>query len=297
MRIVLIGNVDFSLKMLEELFTLQAEIVGVVTKKSSAFNSDFVDLGHFCNENGLDSFHTHNVNDQATLTWIKDRHPDIIFCFGHSSLLKSEILRIAPMGVVGFHPALLPANRGRHPIIWALAVGLQTTGATFFFMDEGADSGPILSQESVSIHKKDDAASLYQKIVVSGRSQVRVFLPQLLSGTFSRVEQDHSRANVWRKRSKRDGEIDFRMSSRSIYNLVRALTRPYVGAHLCMRHQGKTVDVKVWRVSEVTNDDQNIEPGRVLQSGVDGVLVKTGDAAILLEKADFKERPIAGEYF
>ncbi|MFQ8877714.1 MAG: hypothetical protein ACLR7N_03875 [Roseburia hominis] len=44
--------------------------------------------------------------------------------------------------------------------------------------------------------------------------------------------------NVWRKRGKRDGEIDWRMSSRAIYNLVRALTKPYVGAHFVYRGSG-----------------------------------------------------------
>jgi len=41
-------------------------------------------------------------------------------------------LGIAPLGVVGFHPAALPANRGRHPLIWALFLGLKKTASTFF---------------------------------------------------------------------------------------------------------------------------------------------------------------------
>ena len=51
------------------------------------------------------------------------------------------------MGILGYHPSLLPFNRGRHPIIWALALGLKETGSTFFFMDENADTGDIVSQK------------------------------------------------------------------------------------------------------------------------------------------------------
>jgi len=58
-----------------------------------------------------------------------------------------ESLDLPHLGVIDFHPAALPANRGRHPIIWALVLGLQETASTFFFMDEGADSGDIISQE------------------------------------------------------------------------------------------------------------------------------------------------------
>ena len=58
-----------------------------------------------------------------------------------------ESLGFVHLEVIGFHLAAMPANRGRHPIIWALVLGLQETASTFFFMDEGADSGDIISQE------------------------------------------------------------------------------------------------------------------------------------------------------
>lgn len=47
--------------------------------------------------------------------------------------------------LIGFHPANLPQNRGRHPIIWALFLSLQETASTFFMMDEDTDSGDIIS--------------------------------------------------------------------------------------------------------------------------------------------------------
>ena len=77
--------------------------------------------------------------------------PDIIFCFGWSSLIKSEVLNLTKLGVVGYHPAMLPNNRGRHPLIWAKILGLTQTGSTYFFMDEGADTGDILDQSSFEI--------------------------------------------------------------------------------------------------------------------------------------------------
>ena len=52
---------------------------------------------------------------------------------------------------MGYHPAELPYNRGRHPIIWALALGLKSTASTFFYMKEGADDGDIISQEIVKL--------------------------------------------------------------------------------------------------------------------------------------------------
>jgi methionyl-tRNA formyltransferase len=69
------------------------------------------------------------------------------------------------MGVAGYHPTKLPMNRGRHPLIWALALRLKNSVSTFFFMNEGADSGDILSQVDFKILYQDDAQSLYDKTI------------------------------------------------------------------------------------------------------------------------------------
>lgn len=65
------------------------------------------------------------------------------------------------------------------------------------------------------------------------------------------------------------------MSGRSIYNLVRALTKPYVGAHFL--YQDK--EYKVWKVEEVNREGyENIEPGKVVAVVSDHEFtVKAGD--------------------
>jgi len=68
------------------------------------------------------------------------------------------------MGVVGFHPAALPANRGRHPLVWVLVLGLREAASTFFWMGEGVDTGDLLSQAKVPIYESEDAANLYERV-------------------------------------------------------------------------------------------------------------------------------------
>lgn len=65
------------------------------------------------------------------MNFISSLNPDIIYCFGWSKLLSPEIFCLAPKGVIGFHPTKLPHNRGRHPIIWSLVLGLEETASTF----------------------------------------------------------------------------------------------------------------------------------------------------------------------
>ena len=292
MRVVFIGTVEFSLKSLEKLISLNTNIVGVCTKQRSNFNSDFADLSPICRDNSIPYSYSDDVNSKENIEWIDSLTPDIIFGFGWSSLIKKELLNLAPMGVIGFHPAALPQNRGRHPIIWALVLGLTNTASTFFFMNEGADTGDVLSQSKIPIEYEDDAKSLYHKIVNTALAQSEEFLPKLQNRTYKCIPQNHSLSNSWRKRGKGDGLIDFRMNSKAIYNLVRALTKPYVGAHI----EYKGSDISIWRVEEASYDKINIEPGKVLKAEKNCIIIKTYDGAIRIVEHGFKEIPKEGEY-
>lgn len=292
MKIVFIGTVEFSKKALQKLVDIDAELVGVCTKEKSSFNSDFADLTPICKENKIPVNFIEDINSKESINWIKDLNPDIIFCFGWSSLIKNELLSLAPMGVVGYHPAKLPQNRGRHPIIWALALGLKRSASSFFFMDDKADSGDIISQKEFEILDSDDAKTLYDKIIQLALIQIEDFVPQLKDNTYTRIKQDQALSNVWRKRNKADGKIDFRMSSKAIYNLVRALTKPYVGAHI----EYKEKDISIWKVKIIENNDINIESGKVIESSKEKLIIKTYDAAIEILEHEFKEVPKVGEY-
>lgn len=292
MKILFIGTVEFSYKALKKLIELNAEIVGICTKKKSDFNSDFADLTPLCKKAGIPFKYVDDINSNENIAWIRSLSPDIIFCFGWSNLIKKDLLGLPKMGVVGYHPALLPKNRGRHPLIWALALGLNISGSTFFFMTEGADDGDILSQEKVEILYEDDAKSLYDKVSNIALRQIETFLPKLQNNSFEIIKQNNDLANVWRKRGKVDGRIDFRMTSRAIYNLVRALTKPYVGAHV--EYNGQ--DISIWKVEEVEFDQNNIEFGKVLENNGKSFIVKTYDKAIRIIDHDFKELPKVGEY-
>lgn len=292
MKIFFIGSVSFSKKVLEKLLSLNAEIVGVATKSKSEFNADHVNLRGVCEEAQLPYKYVRDINAPHILEWIRSLNPEVIFCFGWSSLVKKELLYLTKIGVIGYHPTALPHNRGRHPLIWTLALGLEEGASTFFFMEEGADDGDILSQVKFSISYDDDASSVYAKIEDIGLAQIAEFLPDLEAGNYTRIEQDLSKGNIWRKRGISDGEIDFRMSSYAVYNLVRALTKPYAGAHIL--YKGK--EVKVWRVKEEKYAAKNIEPGKVLATEEDEILVKTYDGAVRILEHEFAEPPKTEEY-
>lgn len=292
MRIVFIGCVEFSYAILKKLISENANIVGVCTIPESRFNSDHVDLSVLSRLNNIPSLLHNDLNSISSIAWIKDRSPDLIMCFGWSKILSEEILKIPPLGVLGYHPSLLPKNRGRHPLIWALCLGLKITGSTFFFMRQGVDNGPIISQKEILIDELDDANVLYRKMTETALLQISDFLPKLISGVITAVPQDESIANSWRKRTHRDGIIDWRMSAKSIYNLIRALSQPYEGAHFLFENR----EIKVWHSQIVEFSSEGIEPGKIIDISSGGILVKCGEDSILLDNEIFLAELKIGDY-
>jgi methionyl-tRNA formyltransferase len=281
MKVLFIGSVAFSGALLKTLFTIpEAEIIGIITKSKSNFNSDHQDLSTFAVERNVPYKYVKDINAAHIIEWISSLKPEVIFCFGWSSLIKEQLIGLPPKGIIGYHPTLLPKNRGRHPLIWALALGLEKTGSTFFKMDGGADSGPIVHQVEVPISPEDTAKSLYKKMMSTAQKQLKSWVPLMQRDEHDLLEQEHTKANYWRKRGKKDGEIDFRMNSDSIINLVRALTKPYVGAHAIYEDK----EFKIWSCKKGDEFSSCFEPGKILSIDAFGVTVKTGDASVILTK-------------
>ena len=293
MRIVVIGCVKFSLSMLSTLIENQANIIGVISDENSGINSDYADLRPLCKRHDIPIFISSDVNSESSLAWVNSLSPDVMFCLGWSKLIKNGLLNIIPMGVIGYHPAALPKNRGRHPLIWALVLGLKKTASSYFIMDEGVDSGDVISQEEIIINDDDDAASLYEKMICIAKKQLTSLVLMLETKTFIREPQDNSKANVWRKRGILDGIIDWRMSARAINNLVRGLTKPYIGAEFSYNEN----QYKVWK-SRMLDDVgyENIEPGKVIQVKNKTVIVKCAEGAIELLNVDPQLVISEGEY-
>lgn len=294
LKILFIGSVDFSLKTFSFLIKNNYNVVGVITKKTSTFNSDHVDLSIVAKNKNIPFIYRQKNNEKSIIDFIENCSPDVIYCFGWSHILSEKIVSSSKYGVIGFHPASLPKNRGRHPIVWALFLGLKYTASTFFFIDKNVDSGNIISQKKINISEKDDAQTLYSKIINTSFIQIKKITDNLIknSGIINSQIQDSKKTNHWRKRLKKDGLIDFRMSSSAILNLIKALTHPYVGAHV----EYDNNEIKIWKAKKVIFSEKNIEPGKVLNVLKNEIIVKTYDGAIKIVDHEFKTVPKIGDY-
>jgi len=285
--VAFIGCVSFSEETLKCLLSLSSErinICAVVSKSQSHINDDHVDLLPRAKKHKIPHLDYQNTPELLE-NFLAKHKPDVIYCFGWSHLIPKSILNIARYGAIGFHPTQLPLHRGRHPIIWTLALGLTETATTFFQMEQGADTGAIIHQENLEVLLSDTASTLYEKIISQALRQIPMFTRQLRDGDAVFIEQDETKSSEWRKRGFRDGIIDWRMSAISIYNLIRALTKPYCGAQFACKEQF----IIIWRaeIPQPSSDEFNAditfeEPGKILAIDEYSMLIQCGDNSTIL---------------
>lgn len=95
---------------------------------------------------------------------IAEHRPDLVVLAGFMRVLSPAVVQ--RFRIVNTHPAMLPAFPGAHAIRDALAAGVDTTGVTVHWVDEGIDTGPIIAQTVVAIEPGDDEQSLSRRIQI-----------------------------------------------------------------------------------------------------------------------------------
>jgi phosphoribosylglycinamide formyltransferase-1 len=92
-----------------------------------------------------------SARDAAMGEWIEARRPDLVVLAGYMQLLSALFVERFRNRVVNIHPALLPSFPGLDAIGQALAAGVETTGVTVHFVDEGVDTGPVIARREVPV--------------------------------------------------------------------------------------------------------------------------------------------------
>jgi phosphoribosylglycinamide formyltransferase-1 len=109
----------------------------------------------------LDCHADRTERDLVLATWLEEHGVELVVLAGYMHLLTKPFLDRFPGRIVNVHPSLLPAFPGAHPIADALAAGVDTTGVTVHYVDEGLDTGTVIAQVEVPVEPR---ATLEQRI-------------------------------------------------------------------------------------------------------------------------------------
>jgi len=109
----------------------------------------------------LDCYADRPERDLVMATWLEEHGVELVVLAGYMHLLTEPFLQRFLGRVVNVHPSLLPAFPGAHAIADALAAGVDTTGVTVHYVDEGLDTGPVIAQAAVPVEPR---ATLVERI-------------------------------------------------------------------------------------------------------------------------------------
>jgi phosphoribosylglycinamide formyltransferase 1 len=98
--------------------------------------------------------------DDAIGDWIEACGADLVVLAGYMQLLSEDFVARFRNRIVNIHPALLPDFPGLDAIGQALEAGVEVTGVTVHFVDEGVDTGPTIARREVPVPADRDRAQL-----------------------------------------------------------------------------------------------------------------------------------------
>src|SRR5699024_4620373 len=151
-------------------------------------------------EHGVPVVLVDDVNSPESVSAIRELAPDLVAVVGWTRLIGDELLDLPSRGCVGFHASLLPHNRGRAPVNWAILRGEHETGNTMMLLDAGVDTGNIVDQRRTPIHPEDTCATVYERVAELGAAMLTGNMGPLLRGEVTPLRQDESKASLLPKR-------------------------------------------------------------------------------------------------
>ena len=279
LRSIVFGYHDIGVACLEEMLASGDEVALIVTHADRpGENVWWRSVREFAEKRAVPVLVDPDLHSPDFAPRLRALTPDFVFSFMFRELLPREVLATPARGALNLHPSALPKYRGRSPINWVLVRGETHTGVTLHYMVEKPDQGDIVAQRTFPIDEQDTALTLHRRAVDEARILFNETYPLLRAGTAPRRPQDPAEASYFGGRRPEDGAIDWRWPARRIYDLVRAVTRPYPGAFTTHARR----KLFVWWVRP---EDRrlDLEPGRLALTS-DAVHVGTGHGALRLER-------------
>jgi methionyl-tRNA formyltransferase len=210
--------------------------------------------------------------------------PGVMVVVAYGLLLPPEILRLPRHGCLNVHASLLPRWRGAAPVARAILAGDERTGVCVMRLEAGLDTGPVMLRREVAIGARETAGELEARLAEEGGAAIVAALDALAAGSAAFTPQDPRGATWAGKLTKAEARLDWREDAAALARRVRALhPRPVAettldGAQLRI-HEAEAVAAAPGRI-----------PGTILAAGADGIVVKTGDAALALRRVQLPGR-------
>lgn len=282
MKIVYMGTPEFAVPPLVKLYENGYHVGLVVTQPDKARDRgkkvQFPPVKEKAVEYGLEVIQPEKIRgNEEFIGKIREIDPDLIVVAAYGKLLPAELIHIPRLGCINIHASLLPKFRGAAPIHRSIMEGEETTGVTLMYMEEGLDTGDMISARSTRIGKKT-TAELHDELSEMGADLLVKTLPYIEQGINGRTKQDDSLATYAPMIFKEDCLVDFSKPPIVIERLIQGLNS-WPGAYTTYHGE----QMKLWE-AEALDETVNKPGGTIIGASNQGIKVAAGGRALLLKR-------------
>ncbi len=248
MRALFFGSPEFAVPSLDALAAI-ADVQAVITQpdrragrgmklKAPAVKERAIELG-------FEVMQPRKVRTAEFAERLRAFEADIAVVVAYGRILPPAVLSAPRRGCVNVHASLLPRWRGAAPIQWAIASGDAETGVCLMEMDEGLDTGAVISRASMSIDPDITAGALAGPLSTLGAELVTRDLAGYVAGELVATPQPEEGVTYAKLLEKSHGTLDFEKSAQSQHDLARGMS-PWPGAQTTVA--GRPLKVHATRV-------------------------------------------------
>lgn len=234
LRVIFMGTPEFSVPALESLVNANYEIVGVYSQpprpSGRGHKVTLSPVHQKANSLGIPVFTPKSLRSIDAQAEFASLNPDIAIVVAYGLILPKEILDTPHYGCLNIHGSLLPRWRGAAPLQRAIMAGDEKTGVTIMKMDEGLDTGPMLSKAYITLNPSTTSTTLHDEMRLIGADLLIKTIDAYIKGTLLPEKQPDNGITYADKLSKTESMLDWANSSVSLDRKLRALT-PWPGVY------------------------------------------------------------------
>ena len=283
MKIMFMGTPEISATCLKRLIDDGHNVVAVITREDKPRGRKMImtptPTKVLATDEGIPVYTPKTLRDGEFSALLEAYSPELIAVVAYGKILPPEVIDYPKYGCINLHVSLLPKYRGAAPMQRAIMEGERETGVTVMYMDEGLDTGDIISVEKFPIGPEDDFEAIHDRSADIGSRLLSDTLFSIERGEATRTPQDNSLATYASKIEKDDCRIDFALPAERLHPIIRGVT-PIPGAFAYLRG-------KMLKISRAAIADGKGAPGEVIAvdgNGVGSFKVACGEGALLVKE-------------
>lgn len=272
-RILFVGIPDMAYICLDGLLTAGVNIVGVMGPKKS--HNTYDNFRKFAISRGMNFIEWDNLKDENFLSYLRSLNLDAAVVASFNYKIPKELLDIPKAGFINIHPSLLPKYRGGNPYSSVIINGEQETGVTLHFMDEGFDTGDIITQKKVAIAQFETMGTLFNRLNLLGMQMLVSVLADFEKGELPRYKQPEGEFITGQSIKDEDLFIDYTKSAVDVDRFIRGLN-PFLIASTTFRGNM----IKIFMANYIDKDSSKYAPGTISRVETDRFYIATGKGFI-----------------